>query len=530
MVPAIIEQLHKSRWSSVTHVVPGEAESYCAPAARAEDACVLTNDSDLLLYDDLATDTGAVVLLNSVQKQVAATETSDNTIFADCWRPKHIAHQLGLQSLLQLGYARSTQPYSTFLAVRQQAILTGPDNDTFREFALPFERRTPDHDSPLSDALRDIDPRLAEVVSQYHAMYRGHDRNVQIDPERCEIYSTFPVILEDPTRDAAWLYGRTFRSIAYAIITEHYQRDLRSVSQWEGYELQKPTVVEAYRKGQNIAVDHMRSTSDADQHASFGSFLQTWQLYRSVVKDKSLTDAQNLPLLAYWLAGLHTVLMQRQQQGKSLSAKVIMQFLGQSPPEIEKAQKKTKQEKCGDWDLIHVNGCVQAVLYSVRMLLQAVDLVVEQGGSPWEQLSFQEVIQKDSPGRNGALRSLLPTFDVQAVFLHPGEIADSFKQAPPGPRMHMLELFAKSFDLIDAFGFGCSDIGHEQQGDKQQTKSTTDEQPLDRAAGEDTAWETSSRKRKAVTVESRTARADLQKRSPLSRSRPKNIFEVLDNM
>lgn len=52
-VQAVIDTLRlSSRYSAVTHVVPGEADSFCAEMARtARATLILTSDSDLLIYD-----------------------------------------------------------------------------------------------------------------------------------------------------------------------------------------------------------------------------------------------------------------------------------------------------------------------------------------------------------------------------------------------------------------------------------------------------------------------------------------------
>src|SRR5262249_10214004 len=51
-VPTVIDAIRRSpRWANITHIVPGEADAFCAAAAAEAPRTVLTTDSDLLVYD-----------------------------------------------------------------------------------------------------------------------------------------------------------------------------------------------------------------------------------------------------------------------------------------------------------------------------------------------------------------------------------------------------------------------------------------------------------------------------------------------
>ena len=65
-VPAILEALRSSkRYGHLTHLVPGEADEFCASHVSREGGALLTSDSDLLLYD--LGQTGSVVFFNDIE-------------------------------------------------------------------------------------------------------------------------------------------------------------------------------------------------------------------------------------------------------------------------------------------------------------------------------------------------------------------------------------------------------------------------------------------------------------------------------
>lgn len=511
MVPAVIEELAKSRWNSITHVVPDEAESYCAPAARREDACVLTNDSDLLLYEDLATDTGVIVLLNSLEKQAGLTQQPVNSIVGTCWRPKHIASQIGLKSLLQLGYARFREPHASYLTVRQVAKDIRSGHTPFDTFATPFRTRTAASDSSFASTLQGLDPRLAEVVTQF-GLQSGN--NVQYD-----IYSTLPVLLEDPTRDAAWSYGRDFRSVAYSLISQHHYGHIEAVSQWEGHQVKKPVVTEAYRRGQNIAFEDSATMSASAQQEIIASFNQAWHVYfgGSDSMNRSSIEFSLLPALAHWLIGLHIVLEHRAHQEKPpFPSIVIMQFLGLISPELANPRICGSREDSGGWTLVHLSACVQAVLYSFRMLRQAARFVARENDGPLKDLNLHISPRPNLIDDPNISMPLLADLAIKDVFLDPFEISECFKQAPAEAMRHPLEAFTE----VHAFHF--------ERRLFRQSAVIADPKPREGEAPE--LWETKKHKRQKhgdKSLGSSTVKAF----PPASASqRPKNLYEILNEL
>lgn len=385
-MPSVLESLCSSKWSEIVSVVPGEADLFCAYEARQKHATVLTNDSDLVLFDGVET----VVLLNSLTQDQASGQ-----IQARCWRPQTIAEQLGIPSLFYFGFARAQNSRGSFNVVAQTAKeLRAGQNDQLEDFRAEFDLRA---GTPPSIALDSLDPRFAEVACQLSAS----------DPEK-KPEITLPMLLEDSNRDASWSYGKSTRQLAYSILTKHFT-SLRSTE-----------VIEHSRKGPAIASTTFAILAKTDL-----------EQYSQGLVDRMTQYTLEDPC-GWIMYAIHEVWSQRNNVGKSVfSAHILSILLGLAPVPI------AGQKTVNMWDLMHLNANIQAVLYSTRLLKQAVKM-----DSSRTRFSSTDVLV-------GTLDEM-PAF--QKIFLTPLETRGAFGNLPREKLKNLLQPFVVEFDMAGILG------------------------------------------------------------------------------
>lgn len=357
-------------------VVPNEAESYCAPTAKQEGAAILTNDSDLALFDDLQ-DNGVVVLLHSLKMTTNPNDLSCPIIEGRCWRPKLIREKIGIDRLLHIGFQRANDASVSFGVIQQRAKAAKNvcNEAVFCSFAKQFEsgakRLLQDYPSKVGR----LDPRLSEVVCQFIANARerlDHSLSANI------VHSTLPILFEDPTRDSSWTYGREFRGFAYNVLWKHYLNRAKSSPLLGSSKPFICSVLEYSRKGQRIAPETV-SLQSPDRYISavktFMSYLQHSPFVYE--QDQQRKCARNCTMQVQWiLLAIRIVLDARKEQGKrSFTTQTILQMLGLSSFWISNDHTKANTDCENTWTILHLHANVQAVLYSLRMFKQAIDLV-----------------------------------------------------------------------------------------------------------------------------------------------------------
>ncbi|KAF5661837.1 hypothetical protein FHETE_8243 [Fusarium heterosporum] len=127
-VPAIIDALRSSRYAKFVHLVPGEADTYCAQHVSESSGTVLTSDSDLLVHD---LGKGSVVFLRDVyldeQSHLACASFS----------PTFICEKLKLASsaeICRFAYERKCSPHSTLPQLLQDCARPVVDHTGYNEF------------------------------------------------------------------------------------------------------------------------------------------------------------------------------------------------------------------------------------------------------------------------------------------------------------------------------------------------------------------------------------------------------------
>lgn len=359
-----MESLQYSVWSSVTFLVPGEADEYCAIYARASKTAILSNDSDLLLYDVGAE--GMVTILRTIESVDSFTENNKVRLKAQCLRLSEVSRQLVVPDLTTFGYYRSIDSSASTAVIAQRAREShGLDDDaSWKQFQTGYNIDAIDnlHDHPqdcrcIQCLLQELDPRTSELVISV------------IQSGTCHMYLT--PVLEDPTRDSAWSYGSELRQLAYSLLFYHAEEGPESGG--------RDHVVEHSRKGPRIAEHHVQILPVATMLKRLPEIYAQLSHYAShdsmVKKEGTFTtgDPQAVHsspqtttkiILEYYMFATEITIAERLSKSKSYQPSLSRIF-------------PTSSRTCNtiptyNWDDIHLLASIQCVLYSLRILKQCL--------------------------------------------------------------------------------------------------------------------------------------------------------------
>ena len=330
------------------HVVPGEADSYCAAVAKGTGAAILSNDSDMTMYD-LGSE-GSLVLLDSLELMSNIGSDPDDmcqseTLIGQRLHPVNIARRLNLikptakPSLLRYGFQRACDSSAPDGTIRSRCTspLSAEAGKAFQQFCEAYE------DSENVESMRDaavnlfqLDPRLSELYCQYNCA------GYLVKPSHSP-HSYLPVMFEDPTRASSWKYGTDTRVVAYSLLK--LSAEVASNTRYHDF------VTEFQRRGARISglplnlLNRVTLKSSMDtiiedlpKHFSSGNALLQWRIFalEKVRKEKERIGKPTIPLV--WAT----------------------QFFGKSYNDYKLS-----------WDDIQTYANSQAVLYSLWLLKQA---------------------------------------------------------------------------------------------------------------------------------------------------------------
>lgn len=213
LVPAALDSLRDSQYANLVEIVPGEADPYCAAAARTSDGILLTSDSDLLVYD--LGSKGAVAFFNQVELQLCDEMRELYCLSARLAQPYEIARRLDINDLYRLAFELKADSYITVQEAvqRSQKELDPVRRIMFQDFKGEYEdfqvqtsmlQSTETDISPSSIQL--LDPRVSELVLQFR------------EAPKSTVNVYLPFLIEDPSRATAWSVSAKLRSFAYSLI------------------------------------------------------------------------------------------------------------------------------------------------------------------------------------------------------------------------------------------------------------------------------------------------------------------------
>ena len=330
MVASAIEHLKGSVYSGVTEIIPDEAEVGClAYACHHHGVAMLSSDSDLVAHPTASTKRLTLVLPGALEQ--AELESGQSVLMADCLRPSEISHLMGISTLHVLACQRladSAAPFHVSSATR--AFLSEKDG-------IPDMRDT----LSASNCKVLLDPRLSEVWSQYE----NHSRHATVRPVCLSMF--LPALFEDPTRESPWVHGSDLRQLAYSILNSAVPSHGR---------VRTNRVLEYQRRGPRINHIEVDLMGKEDLQDLFDEDT-------SILKHVQVNDSAAANMSAWQKLALQAVNKRRAEDGKYTFLPAVQQ-----------------------------NACVQAVLYSLRLLKQAAELFTSR--VPTSQLVPQGLLDK----------------------------------------------------------------------------------------------------------------------------------------
>ena len=353
LVPAILDAMFCSKYAAISIIVPGEADVYCAKAARDGGGIVLTNDSDLFVHD--LGSRGAFSLIHQVELRPNEEEDHNQGEQVACqtfrlpvFRPKEIAERLGLVDLQRLAYV--------FLRAREaltlpEAIIRSKENQdvgtlSFQEFLGEYGTETSMIESQTfsADSLnnhlthaRPLDPRVSEFMLQLTATSQD------------TVYMYLPYLIDDPSRSSAWLVSAKQRSFAYSIPSS-----LR-----DGPQKRPRTIIAEYnRRGDKILAQQILFPSPEDLCVQSRELLAKVQDFVETFAD----FPKHVIWRAYALADVYRWYLDNNKP----------------PPSRETMRRFMKglSKPSAKWEDIHLSAQVQAVLYTLRMTQQILTYTI----------------------------------------------------------------------------------------------------------------------------------------------------------
>ncbi|MCJ1263022.1 hypothetical protein MMC22_002892 [Lobaria immixta] len=363
IVPAVLDALRVSGYASVTSVVPGEADLFCARAAFDPDRTIFTNDSDLLLYDLGAS--VEVVFLNGLE--IKSSPSNCVILYAHVSQPSKIASRLGLRGLRRLAFEiredKSINLRSAVMRAKQSvATLARGSPSTRRNAFKEFEN---EYDTSLSgfEAITRagmtfgtdvsqgsfLDPRVSELVSQ--------------SPYPSSIF--LPFLTDDRTRISAWDVSRELRYFAYScLLFKNSDTSLEQVSEY-------------LRRGSRIVEDDVRLLSCEETVEYATTLVERLERFKVFLADFSTQSIWRPYALCEVFGWYH-------DSGRKLPSKDTLTTVFSGT---------TKSEQLS-WNEVHISAQLQAVLYSLRMLHQILSHLIGDA---------EEMIKADRMVRKGTL-------------------------------------------------------------------------------------------------------------------------------
>ncbi|KAK2810458.1 hypothetical protein FQN50_002947 [Emmonsiellopsis sp. PD_5] len=389
MMATVIEDLVRGRWTGaevgrwgggaveggegdeenvfagVAEIVPGEADMWCAEAAREYGAAVLTGDSDLLVHD--LGPKGSVIFFDSIE----AGSSSGDGIRATQLCPAAIASSLGVVSIQRLAYELKRDPHTSFANLIRHAKSTDGSVEktaSFIAFMKEYNTTTPllppTAPSPTGTSISHThtDPKLSELHTQY-----TYTSNPLLSHPHEPPHIYLPILTESHDRRTAWTHGSSIRLMAYSLLNNHQPPASRH-----------ETVLEHIRKGRRIAQTPLPLLSPRDLARKLQAFVS---LVNSIITSHHDNECKNNMII--W---------------KSLALHEILSHMAAADrPSPGRLRRFLARDYCGEkleWEDIHLHAQMGAVVYSVRLLGEVVAIVDGDGDGDGVEGGLDEVVRE----------------------------------------------------------------------------------------------------------------------------------------
>ncbi|KAL8912308.1 MAG: hypothetical protein Q9171_002680 [Xanthocarpia ochracea] len=378
LVPAVLDALSTTRYASITDIVPGEADMYCAKAAKDHGGMILTSDSDMLVYD--IGDNNAVVFFSGLEIQEDPDATGVISVLrANIYPTAQIAKRLGLPDLQQLAYHCKVDPTLSFAEARRKVLQPVQDEPLWRRFQEEYSMTIEFDNVALPQSWERqlqgfLDPRLSEFILQLSTPAKQDETNIYL-----------PFLMDDPSRASAWYVSSFIRQTLYEILASQIPPTHTS--------LPLPVIMEISRRGFRIfpsVISLSSSTASVAQRVdvdNIHTLISRLQMGMSSFRTVS-------PMFRYRIFGL------------SETYRWYIDNLKNPPPRNSIARTMTGfVGSLVEWEDIHLQAQVEAVLYALRMVKQGLGYISAAGKAGVEGQMELENILEDLP----PLSALLPS-------------------------------------------------------------------------------------------------------------------------
>ncbi|KAH7401693.1 XPG domain containing-domain-containing protein [Pyrenochaeta sp. MPI-SDFR-AT-0127] len=312
LAPALREALNNSSFASRTHIVPGEADDWCALHAKNNArSIILTSDTDLVLYN------------YKPETLIVFLQDADISAGIKAFSPEHIWQKLQLKSLLPFAFAISQGSSDTTNDLISKAQNTDVESREYLDFSIRYTADAvaptyPSMTTGSSPAPPDPDVRVSEFV---HQVLHGSSTPL--------VY--LPLLVEDPNQASAWTMGQDVRTLAYSLLAP-----------------QNAVVHEYKRKAQGIFVHEVSTYSTTEVRALATQLDQQFSILMNWASSKAVEAQLLWPLfaLSLVLADMNT------------------------PPSVNSVLRILNGDFDNTWAFIHLLARIQAMLYSLRIVKQ----------------------------------------------------------------------------------------------------------------------------------------------------------------
>lgn len=324
-------------WADITIMVPGEADIECARVSKLTGCAVLTDDSDLLLHD--LGSSGSVLFLDSVQSPSRVWDPINPQIQGLRICPNSLSRRLGITSIKRFGYELTKDPNLRFAEITRRSKVNGATelSSDYHDFLREYQHTG----SEIALGAKQqpsqlLDPRLSELFWQYELP------NTYCLGDQPHVY--LGVLNEDPARRCAWEHGRTYRCLGYSVLNLSRPVDNQFV-----------IIREFVRRGERIVADQIALDGTETTISDMKLLRQRLDLARSTFD----STEENF----WFLFALSEIYRETSNTSTIPSGMQLESFLTNG-----------YMERSTEWTDIHLLAQVQAVLYSLRMLHQLLDI------------------------------------------------------------------------------------------------------------------------------------------------------------
>ncbi|KAL9109963.1 MAG: hypothetical protein Q9227_005486 [Pyrenula ochraceoflavens] len=374
----------------IVEVVAGEADVSCTTYAKKAGVAILSNDSDILVYD--LGDEGSLLQLSSFRSHEGLKEVSCTR-----FQPRRIARQMQLDLLSKLAFQRHVDANASFAEVLRRARTYSDKamSSRYQDFMKEYQTSTAMGGDPLKSET--LDPRVFELYLQYfEPIFAG--------VSECHIY--LPVLLENPRRTSSWSYGSDIRRLAYSLLN-HSAPDSSPYDH----------IAEYQRRGNQISPVKLTFLSAEQTKAALSEQLGAI---------RAGTDAFHFPNkdsnLSWLLLGFLIVCKGLKVQNKPPISRIW----------IEDFVFNHHVSRRLDWDDVHAYANAQAVMYSLKILKQTLTIA---------KASLPEGLLNSTPPLE---ETLLPLPPLSRLIVSRHELLPSSESS-----RDVLRAIGRMYDLLD---------------------------------------------------------------------------------